>query len=110
MITETIYLNRQNIIGLSFKYRTPSSADSNVLDISDATRMLVFVDGKTVDSALTPDAFDWSSEGAQGRLYLDLGSVSGLRVGIFKARVVLYNAIYTKGKTWGYFLLHIKEG
>jgi hypothetical protein len=108
MITETIYLNRQNIIGLTFRYRSPSSQDTTLFPLTSTTRMVVFVDGITIDSALTPAVFDWTSEA--GKLYLDLGSVSGLRVGIFKARVILYNATFTKGKTWGYFLLHIKEG
>jgi hypothetical protein len=109
MITETIYLDRQNIIELLFKSRRPSKMDPTAEDISATTRMILYVDGQTVDSVTSPEAFDWTSDGADGKLYLDLGDES-LREGTFKARLVLYNATYTKGKTWGYFLLNVKEG
>jgi hypothetical protein len=109
MITETIYLDRQNIIELLFKARRPSEMDTALQDISATTRMILYVDGQTVDSQSVPEAFDWVSDGANGKLYLDLGGQS-LRVGLFKARLVIYNAIVPKGKTWGYFLLNVKEG
>ena len=110
MISETVYRSRDNVISLVLRARTPTSADATEQDISSCTRMQLLIGDTLIDSALSPTAFDWTTYGANGRLDLDIGREKGLRTGLFKTRLTIYDTTYAHGRVWGEFMLTVKEG
>lgn len=103
MITETVYLNRDNIISLELR------ANNAAQDISASTRMLLRIGDKTIDSNLTSGVFDWSTSGANGHLDLVLGHQE-LRVGMQRATLTIFDLTYSNGLVWGDFVVDVKEG
>ena len=78
MITETVYLNRDNIISLVIKARAATSNDATEQDISACSRMQLQVADTVIDSQTSLTAFDWTTNGANGQLDLDIGFEKGL--------------------------------
>ena len=109
MITETVYIGRSNKISLLMKAREVDSADATEQDISATTKMELKVGGVTISSASSSSAFDWTTDGADGILYLDIGRVSGLKKGLFRARLTVYDLTYPYGWVWDEFMLNVKE-
>ena len=109
MITETVYIGRGNKISLLLKAREVDSADATDQDISATTKMELKVGGLTISSASTPSAFDWTTDGADGILNLDIGTISGLKKGLFRARLTVYDLTYPNGWVWDEFMLNVKE-
>jgi hypothetical protein len=110
MITETLYLKRDNTIGLVLRSRAATATDSTAEDLSGVTRMQLLVGDTVVDSASSAEAFDWSTDGANGVVTLDIGFEKGLKTGLYRARLTLYDNTYPNGLVWGFFMLDIKEG
>ena len=109
MITETVYIGKSNKIALLLKARKANSADATDQDISATTKMELKVGALTISSASNASAFDWSTDGADGILYLDIGRVSGLKKGLFKARLTVYDTTYPYGWVWDDFMLNVLE-
>ena len=109
MITETVYIGRDNEISLYLKAREASSADATEQDISASTRMTLKVGDLTIDSSAYSSAFDWTTDGADGILNLDIGTISGLKKGLFRARLTVYDLTYPNGWVWDEFMLNVKE-
>jgi len=109
MITETVYIGRDNEISILLKAREVDSADATEQDISASTRMTLKVGNLTIDSNTYPSAFDWATDGASGILYLDIGSVAGLKKGLFRARLTIYDLTYPNGWVWDEFMLKVEE-
>ena len=109
MITETVYLKRDNVISPVLKARAATANDAVAQDITGCSRMQLLVSQVLIDSQNYPSAFDWSTSGATGQLDLRLGFVSGLRVGTYRSRLTVYDNNYPNGRIWGYFMLEVKE-
>jgi hypothetical protein len=109
MITETIYLRRNNVISPILKARAATSNDAVAQDITGTSRMQLLVGQVLIDSQAYTSAFDWSTSGATGQLDLRLGFVAGLRVGTYRSRLTIYDLNYPLGRVWGYFMLEVKE-
>lgn len=102
MIKEYIYKDRDNTISLVFK------ADGSVQDISGTTRMTLEIGGVTIDSAVVSNVFDWSTDGANGRLDLsNLGHQSALKPGEYTSTLTIYDASYPNGLIWDKLILEV---
>ena len=110
MISESVYRNRDNVVSLVLKARSASAMDATEQDISACTRMQLLIGDLVIDSQLSPNAFDWATNGANGQLDLDIGREKGLRVGTYKARLTIFDTTYAHGRVWGEFMLTVKEG
>lgn len=93
MLREIVYLNRDNTIDLQLKN------DGNVANLSGTTKMELIVNGTTISSVTSPDAFDWSA--GNGKLVLALGA-ENLSAGSYIAKLIVYDADNTDGIVWGY--------
>jgi hypothetical protein len=100
MITEIVYLNRDNTNDLLLK------ADGSAQDLSSVTRMTLKLDSTTIDSDISPDAFDWDT-GVTGKLVLALGGES-ITEGEYTAKLTVYDPDNTQGIFWGYIKLVVK--
>ena len=109
MITETVYINKGNVISLILKSREPDSADNTVQDISSLTKVQLLVGSFLIDSAVYATAFDWTTNGANGQLDIDIGSINGLKPGVFKTRLTIFDVSYPTGRVWDHFILNVKE-
>lgn len=103
MISETVYLNRDNVNSLQLR------ANGIVQDISACTRMILRVGDQSIDSNLIDNVFDWTTNGASGQVDLVLGH-QGLRTGTQRATLTIFDLTYPHGLVWGDFMLDIKEG
>jgi hypothetical protein len=109
MITETVYLNRDNINSLWIKARRATSNDATLQDISGTSRMQLLIGQLLIDSRNSPAAFDWSTNGEDGQLDLTLGFEKGLRVGTYRSRLTIYDNNYPNGRVWGYLMIEVRE-
>lgn len=103
MITETVYLKRDNINSLELR------ANGGAQDISSSSRMTLKIRDVLIDSAKTANVFDWLTYGSTGQLDLVLGH-QPLRVGTTRATLTVYDNTYPNGLCWGDFMLLIEEG
>jgi len=102
MLTEVVYLGKDNTIDLLLK------ADGEAQDLSDTTRMTLGLDDTVIDSATSPDAFDWDT-GTTGKLVLALGA-EAIDAGVYKRAVlVVYNADNPNGVVWGRLNIIVKS-
>ena len=101
MITEIVYLNRDNTNDVLLK------ADGSAQDLSAVTRMTLELDSTTIDSDTSPDAFDWDT-GTTGKLVLALGGES-ITAGEYTAKLTVYDPDNDDGIFWGYIKLVVKE-
>jgi len=101
MITEIVYLGHDNTVDLLLK------ADGEAVDLSSVTRMTLDVDGTTIDSDESGDAFDWSGE-TTGKVVLALGAEE-LSNGRYTATLTVYDPSNTNGIVWGDFKLVVRE-
>ena len=102
MITETVYLDRDNTNSLELR------ANGAAQDISNLSRVTLKVGEKTIDSRIHSNVFDWSTNGASGQLDMTLGH-QDLREGTFQARLTVFDNSYPNGLVWGDFMLQVKE-
>lgn len=106
MITVTIYKGRDNIISLGLK------TDGQDANVSASTRMTLQI-GDTVpdmivDSNVHATAFDWTTNGANGQVDIDIAEMNGIDKGLFRCRLTVYDATYTNGLVWDELLLNIR--
>ena len=94
MITEHVYLGHDNTIDLLLK------ADGAAVDLSAVTRMTLELDATTtIDSATSPEAFDWDT-GTTGKLVLALGGET-ISAGIYeKCKLTVYDPDNAGGIMW----------
>lgn len=101
MITEKVYLGRDNTVDLLLM------ADGAAVDLSSVTRMTLDIGGTVVDSETSPAAFDWDT-GTTGKVILALGDVE-LSEGGYKTILTVYDPSNPDGIVWGEFKLIAKE-
>ena len=109
MITETVYLNRDNIVSLVLKARRATSNDATAQDITGTSRMQLLIGQILIDSRTSPGAFDWTTNGETGQLDLTIGFEKGLRVGTYRSRLTVYDNNYPNGRVWGYLMIEVRE-
>jgi hypothetical protein len=109
MITETVYLNRDNIVSLILKARSATANDATAQDITGCSRVQLLIGQILIDSRTSPAAFDWSTSGATGQLDMTLGFERGLRVGGYRSRLTIYDNNYPRGRVWGFLMIEIRE-
>lgn len=92
---ETVYNGRDNTIDLLLK------ADGVAQDLSTVTRMVVAEqdDAFSVDSATSPDAFDWAT-GTTGVVVFAFGG-EGITAGYHQCRLIVYDPTNANGVVWG---------
>ena len=100
MITEIVYLARDNTIDLLLK------ADGKAQDLSTVTKMTLEYDSTTIDSVTSPEVFDWDT-GTTGKLILALGAES-IPKGDYTAKLTVYDSDNLNGIFWGYIKLLVK--
>ena len=93
---ETIWLGRNNVIGLLLK------ADGAAYDLSNATRLELVFSGTTISSVGHSMWFDWTSATlATGQVNLLLGGVTNVVPGTYKTEVIYYDVNNVSGIMWG---------
>ena len=106
MISVTIYKGRDNIISLGLK------ASGVLQDVSASSRMALQVGDRIpdmiVDSNTQPNAFDWTTNGANGQVDIDIAELNGIDRGSFRSRLTVYDATYANGVVWDELMVHIK--
>ena len=100
MITEIVYLDRDNTIDLLLK------ADGSAQDLAAVTRMTFEYDSTIIDSDTSPEVFDWDT-GVTGKLVLALGAES-IPKGDYTAKLTVYDPDNDDGIFWGYIKLLVK--
>jgi len=98
MITITIYKNRDNTNDLEMR------ADGQPVNIAGTTRMVLRIGDTVIDSQKYVNAFDWTTNGANGQLTLDLArlqEIIAMRNATYLATLDFYDATYTRGLRWG---------
>ena len=109
MITEIVYIGKDNKNSLLLKAREADSADATEQDISASTKMELKVGSLLISSSSNSSAFDWETDGAEGILHLQIGRVHGLKKGLYRARLTVYDLTYTNGWVWDDFMLDVRE-
>jgi len=116
MITEIVYLGRDNTIDLVLV------ADGDVPSLASVTRMtLELEDGSVIDSLQDHGVFDWDqtisaaeaqkvtgAEAGDSKLVISLGQQT-LAAGDHYAELVIYDADHEHGITWGTIKLVVKD-
>ena len=102
MITETVYLERDNAIDLQLL------ADGAVVSLASVNRMEVTADNGawSVSSETAPDAFDWSA--GNGMVTIALG-LQAIPAGNHTARLVVYDPSNQHGIIWDRIILRVKR-
>ena len=102
-LIETVYNDRNNTVDLLLK------ADGTAQALDTITRMLVVDQAGTftIDSDVSPDAFDWDP-GTTGKVLLSLGDESVV-AGAYECWLILYDPTNTDGIVWGGFILVFKD-
>ena len=98
MITITIYKGRDNTNDLEMR------ADGQPVNITGTTRMILTIGDTVIDSQKYASAFDWTTNGANGQLTLDLArlqEILAMRSATYLAMLDFYDATYTNGLRWG---------
>ena len=109
MITEVVYLNRDNITSLVLKARRASANDATAQDITGTSRMQLLIGQILIDSRTSPNSFDWTANGETGQLDMQLGFEKGLRVGTYRSRLTVYDNNSPHGRVWGYLMIEVRE-
>lgn len=108
MITEVVYIGKDNKISLLLRAREADSADATEQDITSVTKMELEVGDLTISSASYSSAFDWTTDGEDGILHLKIGRVSGLKKGYYRAKLTVYDTTYPYGWVWDEFMLDVR--
>jgi hypothetical protein len=108
MITETFYRNNNNDNSLEVL------VDGATVDITGTTRMQLKIGTVIYDSAVHPNIFDWTTNGATGRLDLEIdppstGDPALPDPGTYKARLIIFDATYPQGKPWKEFIAVVED-
>ncbi|MHC4310874.1 MAG: hypothetical protein ACYSW3_00200 [Planctomycetota bacterium] len=106
MITETLYKNRDNEIDLELR------ANGAAVDISGSTKVEIEVGDLVLNSNNYPTSFDWTTNGANGQLTLDiarLAEIVNLKASTYKTKVTVFDATYPNGLVWDHFILNLRE-
>jgi len=106
MITETVYLSRDNTIDLLL------TSDGSAVDLSSVTRMVLNFDGTLIDSDDYPDAFDWDLE-TTGKVTFALAdalAAESVAAGVYRVRLIVYDATNDDGIVWDEFYCIVKSG
>ena len=102
-VREVFYESANNALDvqcLSYDPATPSEvAVSHPVDLSQVTRVTVTLGGVTVDSAVSPSAFQWLGQNATGKITVQLGG-HNIPVGEHYARLVTYDPLNIGGVVW----------
>jgi hypothetical protein len=104
MITETVYRNRDNTFSLEL------NANNSAVDITGLTRALLEFQDVAIDSANEAGAFDWSSNGVNGELEVDIGMlpvVALVPAGKYKSKITVFDATFPNGLIWDYLWLEV---
>lgn len=101
---EKVYLGRGDT------FRRLLTSDGAAVDITGLTRVTLDLgDDIVIDSATSPDAFDWTTDGANGILICALGGES-IAVGKYFAVLTTYEPSYPDGISgWGAFRVQVIE-
>ena len=91
---EIIFPARDNTIRLLLK------KDDVAEDLTNLTRAILKLDGVAIDFDVSPAAFDWTTEGADGILIFKPQTLS-LSAGQKKASLIVYDATNINGIVWG---------
>ena len=102
MITETVYLDRDNINSLELR------ANGSAQDITATSRMTLKAGDTLLDSNRHSNVFDWTTNGTSGQVDLTLGH-QALKVGLYRATLTIFDNTYPSGLVWGDFMLDVKE-
>ena len=106
MIAVTIYKGRDNIISLGLK------ADGQNANVSASTRMTLKIGDDipdmVVDSNVHPSAFDWTTNGVNGQVDIDIAELNGIDKGTFRCLLTIYDATYPNGLVWDELSVRIK--
>ena len=102
MITETVYLGHDNGIDLQLK------ADGVITNLEAITRVQI-KDSTcllTIDSLISPGAFDWSV--GNGVLILKVG-LEAVPPGTYTAYLIIYDISNPDGVVWDKFKINFKS-
>ena len=95
MISEEVYNGRDNSIWVGLR------VNKELIDITDATKMQLIIDGTTYDSddlgAGETEVFDWTQ--GDGLLILRLGSL-GITVGLYNVTLIVFSEDNPNGVIW----------
>ena len=113
MITEEVYIDRDNAISFLLKKKPPDEDEFRKLtsdEMADITRVKVRYNGKYYDSDDYPTLFDWSSYADIGVLTFKMGTMVGLEAGIDRnAELIIYNTANPNGIVWDTFRLKVLD-
>ena len=96
-VEEIVYTNRDNTIELSL------STNGEAITHTGITRCQVKVNSTMLDSAVTPNYFDFSHA---DRIILSFGD-AGLAAGSYTAKLYLFDVNSFEGLSWGDFSLTV---
>lgn len=101
---EKVYLGREDT------FKRYLTSDGAAVDISGLTRVTLDLGNDVViDSATSPDAFDWATSGAAGVLICALGGES-IAAGKYFAVLTTYAPEYQDGISgWGAFRVQVLD-
>ena len=102
MITEIVYLDRDNVNSLVLR------ANGSAQDISNLSRVTLKIGEVVLDSRIHSNVFDWSTSGTSGQLDMTLGH-QDLRVGTFRSTLTVYDNSYPRGLVWGDLMIQVRE-
>ena len=110
MITETIYISRDNVIEINLGI---GNLPDGLEDLEDLSKVQIIINGTIYDSdtlGLGEDGvFDNSDEYDEGILKLQLGGLSGLAVGTYLCDLILFTEDSSNGVVWGKLRLRVKD-
>jgi len=91
------YLNHDNIFTLIVK------AGDVAVDLisTGVTRMVLTTEtGYQVDSAVETGTFDWTTDGASGKVHCAFGFIEDLLAGRYLCRLTIFDPAHTNGQVW----------
>ncbi len=97
---ESVYQLRDNRIDLELWATDPTDQVLKTVNITTTTRAILANGKITVDSDNDANVFDWSTNGANGIIYIaNLGQMN-LPEGVSEWRLVLFDPVNTNGISW----------
>lgn len=89
-----IYSGYDNELYLDF------TQDGSVYDVTGLTRVRLLFGATEVDSDTSPSAFDWTTDGANGRVIFYPGSLSIPAGSYDQVKVITYDTKHPNGVVW----------
>jgi hypothetical protein len=100
----TVYKGHDNVFTILFEENDVAQ------DLSAVNKVELLYKGTTYDSDTDPNSFDYSTDGADGKIHFKLGIISGITVGKdSRSEIILYDPSNTNGIFWGYISLRVTE-